>query len=198
MKKQKSGQIHIIPKPIIATRETSKRALFQSPSLEIPKLKVAPEVAIRVEKSKRALFSPPRRLEHSKSSQSLYKECKGFPYGSTHCLNRTVSDVSINLKRRRENDDENIEPRAAKMHKSQTMGGSNGFQALNSVDFNSSSSLNNTSSDNLLNVNQQLSASHKQVGQQNYLFHIEYNLNLTVCCCFFFSSRNFCGRFRLL
>lgn len=149
----------MIPKAVVATRETSKRALFQSPSVEVPKIKLAPEIAVRVEKSKRALFSPPRRLEHSKSSQSL-SSCKGL---STHYLNRTISDVSINLKRRRENDDENIEPRAAKMHKSQTVNDSNGPQTLGSVDYSSNSSLNKTSNENLFNASQQLTASHKQV-----------------------------------
>lgn len=50
------------------TRETSKRALFQSPgkgaaeeqSQQPVKPKVTPEVAIRVDKSKRALFSSPK------------------------------------------------------------------------------------------------------------------------------------------
>lgn len=41
------------------TRESSKRALFQSPPKEKPKPRFAPELASRVEKSKRALFSPP-------------------------------------------------------------------------------------------------------------------------------------------
>lgn len=123
--------------------------------MEVPKIKVAPEVAVRVEKSKRALFSPPRRLEHSKSSQSL---SRGFP--STHCLNRTISDVSITMKRRRENDDENVEPHAAKMHKSQTIGGNNGL--TNAVDFTSTGSM-NKSSDSLMHMSQQLSTSHKQV-----------------------------------
>lgn len=55
----------------LLTRETSKRALFQSPGTDKDqqqqqpvKPKVTPEVAIRVDKSKRALFSSPKFGRH--------------------------------------------------------------------------------------------------------------------------------------
>lgn len=49
----------LLVKAILPTRESSKRALFQSPPKEKPKPLFTPELASRVEKSKRALFSPP-------------------------------------------------------------------------------------------------------------------------------------------
>lgn len=48
----------IIKSQVPATRETSKRALFQSPAKELPKPQFPADLAIRVERSKRVLFSP--------------------------------------------------------------------------------------------------------------------------------------------
>lgn len=45
-------------KSLIPTRETSKRALFQSPPKQKPKSSISVDVARRVDKSKRMLFSP--------------------------------------------------------------------------------------------------------------------------------------------
>lgn len=132
----------ILPKPVTATRETSKRALFQSPPQEKPKVNFTPEVAVRVEKSKRALFSPPHRQSHNDSPSFI---------------NRTISDVSIGMKRRRDNDDENFLPRASKIAKSQSMAGGT---VLN---MQSSGSLFKSISESSMNGCQQLSDSHKKV-----------------------------------
>lgn len=65
---KKPREVIIIKSTI--TREQSKRALFQSPALvttEPPKPMVSEDVAKRVEKSKRALFSPAKKLDRSTS-----------------------------------------------------------------------------------------------------------------------------------
>lgn len=137
--------MHILPKPVTATRETSKRALFQSPAQEKPKVNFTPDVAVRVEKSKRALlFSPPKPLAQS-------------PGPSSSILNRTASDVCVNYKRRRD-DDENFSPRASKIAKSQSMCGGTLLHGQHK-----SSSLLKSISESSMNASQQLSGSHKQV-----------------------------------
>lgn len=64
-------------KPMIPTRETSKRALFQSPPQQKPKPTIPVDVARRVDKSKRALFSPSiddrDKKPTNSSSQSILK-----------------------------------------------------------------------------------------------------------------------------
>lgn len=52
-----------LSQPIAPTRESSKRALFQSPPKEKPKPIYPPEIAQRVDKSKRVLFSPTTKTE---------------------------------------------------------------------------------------------------------------------------------------
>lgn len=131
----------VLPKPVTATRETSKRALFQSPAQDKPKVNFTPDVAVRVEKSKRALFSPPRR-QGDTDAPSL--------------LNRTISDVS-GMKRRRDNDDENFIPRASKIAKSQSIAGG----MVPHV--HSNGALLKSISESSMNASQQLSDSHKKV-----------------------------------
>lgn len=123
-----------------ATRETSKRALFLSPPQEEVKVDIAPEFTRRIEKSKRALFSPTRRLERSISN---------------------ISSISNNssLKRPRENDDdENVEPpnnKLAKYHGTV-------FQMRSSSAEFKPTLLAKATSENSMCHPHQLSASHKQ------------------------------------
>lgn len=53
------------------TRETSKRALFQSPPQQKPKPTISVDVARRVDKSKRMLFSPPSDERDMKPTNSF-------------------------------------------------------------------------------------------------------------------------------
>lgn len=134
--------IHILPQPVTATRESSKRALFQSPAQEKPKVNFTPEVAVRVERSKRVLFSPPKR---STPNDSLP-------------MNRTFSDVSLTLKRKREESDDNLVSRPTKIAKSQSVCGTSALK-LPSNDV----LLKSISETSMTNASQQLSSSHKQV-----------------------------------
>lgn len=137
--------VHILPKPVTATRESSKRALFQSPAQEKPKVNFTPDVAVRVEKSKRALmFSPPKPVSHLPSQSSAF-------------LSRTASDACV---KRRRDDDENFSPRASKIAKSQSMcGGSLVHSQSQNVTLLKSISESSMSA----SMSQQLSGSHKQV-----------------------------------
>lgn len=98
------------------TRETSKRALFQSPgnSGQQPqpsKPKVTPEVANRVDKSKRALFSSPKFGRHptfsgaaglNSDNGSSRAELSKLRYNSmTSLTTRRDSQESVSGKRRR-------------------------------------------------------------------------------------------------
>lgn len=166
LKKSAKKAAIIVPKVGAATRETSKRALFLSPAQEEVKPTIAPEFSRRVEKSKRALFSPPRRLERSISNISTISSTsfscnsnKKLSFGHENSLSQTNSDVSMNLKRKRENDDgENVEPHCSKLAKY--------HGSLTSARLNTSNSLNSTltkaASESSMFQNNQLSASHKQ------------------------------------
>lgn len=133
----------IIPTSSTATRETSKRALFLSPAHENVKIpKFTPEVSVRVEKSKRALFSPARRMERSISTMA---------YSAS---NSSLNDISVGMKRRREQDDENVEPQNSKMAK---------CQSSTTLPTRMVSMMAKASSENAMYNSHQLSASHKQV-----------------------------------
>lgn len=152
-----------VPKFQTATRETSKRALFLSPTQEeknpAPSL-VSSDISQRVEKSKRALFSPPRRLERSISNVSNVSNASGSNSFSTfsnsnkknhfdrvNTFNRTNSDLSISYKRRLDpDDDENMEPHRSKFQRTER----------------NNSTLHKSASENSMYQSQQLSASHKQ------------------------------------
>lgn len=138
----------ILPTTSTATRETSKRALFLSPSHDLPKPTEtsAPEPSSRIEKSRRALFSSPRRFQRSISNVT-YTSCNSL--GSA-------------TKRKREIDDENIEPRISKLLKCQSGALP---QRMLSSDFQSAPIMRATS-DNTIYSHQQLSASHKQVSSK--------------------------------
>lgn len=141
-----------------ATRETSKRALFLSPASEdvqVPKFQ--PEMSVRVEKSKRALFSPPRRMERSISTMA---------YSSS---NSSLNDISVGMKRRRENDDENVEPQNRKMAKFQSH--TTFTPRLMSNDMRGNA-LGRAASENTMYNQQQLSASHKQVSGNRCEHHV--------------------------
>lgn len=153
----------VVPKFSAATRETSKRALFLSPTQEDVKNNAPPSIpsdlSRRIEKSKRALFSPNRpRLERSISNVSN-SSCSTFSmlndsskksnnqHDRLSCFNRTSSDVSISFKRRLEPDDENMEPHRSKFQRTEHL--KNSF-------------IQKWNSDNTMYQSNQLSASHKQ------------------------------------
>lgn len=145
---KKAHLTHILPKPITATRETSKRALFQSPTQEKPKPpQPSVPINVRIDRTRRALFSPPKAMDASTSS-----------------MNRTHSDLALSMKRRREmdQDDENNVPRPSKLARSQSICVNSVQSAQNSLLDFSSRNLNKASSETILHPSQQLSNSHKQ------------------------------------
>lgn len=146
-KKSMSNIPIILPTASTATRETSKRALFLSPTQDIakPSESFSSDPMNRIEKSRRALFSSPRKFQRSISNMT-YTSCNSSSMGSA-------------MKRKRENDDENIEPRNSKLAKCQ---GSALLSRISSSDFQNASMIRATS-DNTIYSHQQLSASHKQV-----------------------------------
>lgn len=166
LKKSANKLVPVASKFGIATRETSRRALFMSPTKDEVKQPTlsssASDISRRIEKSKRALFSPPRRLERSisnisnDSNTSCSNSCSSM-FGSSNkrnhydrisCFNRTSSDVSINFKRRLvPDDDENMEPHRRKSQRTEV---------------HSSALLQKAASENSMYQSQQLSASHKQ------------------------------------
>lgn len=175
--------VTVAPKFGTATRETSKRALFLSPTQEEPNHHaVGPanstggcgdDISRRIEGSKRALFSsPPRLLERSisnlsnassqNSSTSFYSSMlNSGPNKATSIdrlahFNRTNSDVSINFKRRLEPDDdnENLEPSHNRSKLQRT------DQSLHYPV--PATKMAKAASENSMYPNQQLSASHKQ------------------------------------
>lgn len=164
LRRSASKMVAVAPKFGTATRETSKRALFLSPTQDDVKQAtpfISSDISKRVEKSKRALFSPPRRLERSisnisnMSSQSSSTSFGMFNSGSNtknpidrlNYFNRTNSDVSISYKRRLEpDDDENMEPHRSKFQRTE----------------HHNNTLTKAASENSMYQNQQLSASHRQ------------------------------------
>lgn len=148
-------------KPNISSRETSKRALFMSPTQDkSAKVTVASEMTCRIEKSKRALFSPPRRLERSISNISA---------ASSTSLGDSINKLSqqycsqpsvVSQKRKREScNEENMEPqRLPKLARFQSQ--STSSQPLASA--HSALHLPKASSESAMYPSQQLSASHKQ------------------------------------
>lgn len=164
-KKSAKKTINLMQKIGTATRETSKRALFLSPPQEEIKPTIAPEFSKRVEKSKRALFSPPRRLERSISNisstsntGSMCSSSKKFGQNE-NTMSQSTSDVTTNLKRRREMDDgENVEPHCSKLAKHH---GSLTAARLNPSNY-LSTTLTKAASESSMYQNNQLSASHKQ------------------------------------
>ncbi|XP_031617883.1 uncharacterized protein LOC116337446 [Contarinia nasturtii] len=164
LKKSASKIVPVVPKFGTATRETSKRALFLSPTQEEVKnpvpVSISSDLSRRIEKSKRALFSPNRpRLERSISNVSS-SSCSNSAFNMLNdsnkksnnhpdrfSFNRTSSDVSICSKRRLEPDDENMEPHRSKFQRTEHL---------------KSSFIQKWNSDNTMYQNNQLSASHKQ------------------------------------
>lgn len=164
LKKSASKLVPVVPKFGTATRETSKRALFLSPTQDEiknpPQTSMSSDISRRIEKSKRALFSPPRRLERSISNISnvssascstsfsmLNSSNKKNHFDRINCFNRTSSDLSISYKRRLEpDDDENMEPHRSKFQRTE----------------HNTSTLHKAASENSMYQSQQLSASHKQ------------------------------------
>lgn len=158
-----------------ATRETSKRALFLSPPQDkLEKDSNAFDVSChRIEKSKRALFSPPRRLERSISNISNISEnsslCssshkKFIQHESSSAFSRSNSDVAMCLKRRRETyDEENMEPRSSKLPRYQTQVIATQCSSTStSIGYLNGGTYTKAVSENSICQSQQLSASHKQ------------------------------------
>lgn len=100
------------------SRETSKRALFQSPAKQkrtqpaavaAPKPTLKPEIANRVEKSKRALFSPDKDKFQLNSSKSLHN-IQNCGLGRLETKSRLFESETLDfssLKRKRSDDDLN-------------------------------------------------------------------------------------------
>lgn len=106
------------------TRESSKRALFQSPAKERCNSIIKSELASRVDRSKRVLFSP----LHSAKSQTLSPKSVKFQFGS---LSQSSLDIHFQMppaKRRREDvGDDAYEESLSKM---QRLGGSCNMENL--------------------------------------------------------------------
>lgn len=160
--------VPVVPKFGTATRETSKRALFLSPTQDEVKnaapSSVSSDISRRIEKSKRALFSPPRRLERSISNISNSSSTSGSTsfsmltgssnktqFDRINCFSRTSSDLTISYKRRLEPDeDENLEPQRKKFGIT--------FQRTE----HNSGTIHKAASENSMYQSHQLSTSHKQ------------------------------------
>ncbi|XP_055843479.1 uncharacterized protein LOC129910219 [Episyrphus balteatus] len=102
------------------SRENSKRALFQSPAKQqrtqaaVLKPSVKPEIANRVEKSKRALFSP------DKPSQSSLSEFRSFSQASQSSIFGGNLEFSTTLKRKRTDDDLDATQNSKKIFRQET------------------------------------------------------------------------------
>uniref|UniRef100_A0A336KB93 Mesencephalic astrocyte-derived neurotrophic factor homolog n=1 Tax=Culicoides sonorensis TaxID=179676 RepID=A0A336KB93_CULSO len=106
----KSKREIIVVKSTI-TREQSKRALFQSPAVvssDPPKPVVSEDVAKRVEKSKRALFSPAKKLDRSTSFNENTNRFSSLGESSRFKSMNNLDLYQIGRKRKR--NDEVIEP----------------------------------------------------------------------------------------
>lgn len=134
----------------IPTRETSKRALFQSPPQQKPKPTIPIDLARRVDKSKRALFSPSK--DDKKSSYSFSQ-----PIGKRR---RDEDGLLGNQSKlpRMSGFDEIRTPRSM-LAKSQTFCVNN---SISNVPLINPSSVIRARSDVTLNGSQQLSQSHRR------------------------------------
>lgn len=137
-KKKKIRDVIVVKSTI--TREQSKRALFQSPtviSADPPKPVVSEDVAKRVEKSKRALFSsPPKKLDRSTSfnentprvnhlgEASRYKSLNNLDQMIGHKRKRVEENETLNtwtkMPRLVPSNNENQCPGSSKILKSQS------------------------------------------------------------------------------
>lgn len=132
-------------KPIAPTRESSKRALFQSPPKEKPKPHIPPEIAQRLEKSKRVLFSPSKNETiKRKREDDTALETMGMP---SMKIQRTTSNVA---------------QRTLKLAKSQSfcLESTNGSSSAATV--TAGKSMFRSSSEQTFMSSQQLSQSHRQ------------------------------------
>lgn len=136
---RKRLEMEQLVKPVSVSRETSKRALFQSPAkVRLSRLpSFTPEIAIRVDKSRRVLFSPNKFGKND--SFDFSSQRNDFKYNSMSNLNdldtscSSTSSVASN-KRKRESDeykyecerrasmnnDENLTPTSLKFARSQS------------------------------------------------------------------------------
>lgn len=95
-------------KPVVPpTRESSKRALFQSPPKEKPKPRIKPEVASRVEKSKRVLFSPhPPSTSKQHRDASVYSSDESQQSHCSSVLTKSEGDSSFQIPSKRKREEE--------------------------------------------------------------------------------------------
>lgn len=77
--------------------------MFQSPPKEKPKLRIKPEVASRVEKSKRVLFSP-HPPSASKRDSSIYSSDESQQSQSSAVRSGDIGNFQLPSKRKREDD----------------------------------------------------------------------------------------------
>lgn len=105
---KKPREVIIIKSTI--TREQSKRALFQSPALvtEPPKPMMSEDVARRVEKSKRALFSPAKKLDRS-TSFNEHSSRLGLIGESSRYKSLNNLDQMVSIKRKRIDDGDSVD-----------------------------------------------------------------------------------------
>lgn len=137
---------------MIPTRETSKRALFQSPPQQKPKPTIPVDVARRVDKSKRMLFSPSRDDHDVKSVNSF----------SQPCGKRRRDDDGLlgnQSKMPRMSDFDGVRSSRTMLAKSQTFCVT---KTINNETMMSTSSVQRARSDVTLNGSQQLSQSHRR------------------------------------
>ncbi|XP_063699880.1 uncharacterized protein LOC134830357 [Culicoides brevitarsis] len=107
---KKKREVIVIKSTI--TREQSKRALFQSPALtttEPPKPTVSEDVAKRVEKSKRALFSPAKKLDRSASFNGNSLRLAALSSDSGRYKSMNNLDQVLGGKRKRVDDENSTE-----------------------------------------------------------------------------------------
>lgn len=135
---RKRLELEQLVKPVSVSRETSKRALFQSPAkVRLSRMpSFTPEIANRVDKSRRVLFSPNKFGKND--SFDFSSQRNDFKYNSMSNLNDLDTSCSstssvVSNKRKRESDeykyecerrasmnDENLTPTSLKFARSQS------------------------------------------------------------------------------
>lgn len=139
-------------KSMIPTRETSKRALFQSPPQQKPKPTIPVDVARRVDKSKRMLFSPSHDERDMKAVNSFSQ-----PNGKRRRDDDGLLGNQSKLPRMSGFDD--IRTSRTMLAKSQTFCVT---KTINNETIMNAPSVQRARSDVTLNGSQQLSQSHRR------------------------------------
>lgn len=181
-------------KPLVpATRETSKRALFQSPPAEKPRPQIPAELAHRVERSKRVLFSPlPADHTSSPDGPNLGSSAGGnalrkqISFGG---CSSSIDAFQAPPKRKRDTDNEtptqlhghtakmarygsvaainldNLTPRTARLAKSQSFSVQ---VAVSGGEFRDATGLQRAASEQTISSAPLLTDLHKKVGLKRY------------------------------